>query len=96
MAHRESGCGRCGEGRGGERRIGAGGGEGVSCECLPGLHHTVTGVLRGVKCSAPNVLRVTVDQAGKKISLYANDYYKIVFTTANYKANRGASSVYGY
>jgi hypothetical protein len=51
-----------------------------------GLRHTVSGVLHGVKCSAPSVLRVTLDQAGKAISLYANDYYAIVFTTANYKA----------
>jgi tetratricopeptide (TPR) repeat protein len=51
-----------------------------------GPHHTVSGVLHGVKCTAPSVLRVTVDQAGKPISLYANDYYSIVFTTANYKA----------
>jgi tetratricopeptide (TPR) repeat protein len=52
-----------------------------------GPRHTVSGVLHGVKCSAPTVLRVTLEQAGKPISLYANDYYAIVFTTANYKAS---------
>jgi len=50
----------------------------------PGARHIVSGVLRGVKCSDPAVLRVTLDQAGKPISLYANNYYKIVFTTAGY------------
>ncbi len=50
----------------------------------PGARHIVSGVLRGVKCSDPTVLRVTLDAAGKPISLYANDYYKIVFTTAGY------------
>ena len=53
----------------------------------PGARHIVSGVLRGVKCSDPTVLRVTLDAAGKPISLYANDYYKIVFTTAGYTTN---------
>ncbi len=53
----------------------------------PGARHIVSGVLRGVKCSDPTVLRVTLDAAGKPVSLYANDYYKIVFTTANYKTS---------
>ena len=54
---------------------------------LRGARHIVSGVLRGVKCSDPAVLRVTLDQAGKPISLYANNYYKIVFTTGNYTTN---------
>jgi tetratricopeptide (TPR) repeat protein len=53
----------------------------------PGARHIVSGVLRGVKCSDPAVLRVTLNQAGKPISLYANNYYKIVFTTGNYTTN---------
>ncbi len=62
----------------------------------PGPRHIVSGVLRGVTCSDPAVLRVTLDQAGKPISLYANNYYKIVFTTGNYTNQRGAASLQGY
>ena len=50
-----------------------------------GPQHTVKGVLRDVRCSYPNVLRLTVDQAGKTVTLYTNNYYKVVFTTANYE-----------
>jgi Tfp pilus assembly protein PilF len=50
-----------------------------------GPQHTIRGVLRSVQCSSPNVIALSVDQGGKTITLYNNDYFKIVFTTANYE-----------
>jgi tetratricopeptide (TPR) repeat protein len=50
-----------------------------------GPQHTIRGVLRDVRCSAPNVLALSVDQAGKTTTLYTNDYFKVIFTTANYE-----------
>jgi tetratricopeptide (TPR) repeat protein len=53
-----------------------------------GPEHTVKGVLGDIRCSYPNVLALTLDQSdqsGKKITLYTNNYYKVVFTTANYE-----------
>jgi tetratricopeptide (TPR) repeat protein len=51
-----------------------------------GPQHTVKGVLRDIRCSYPTVLALTVDApAGKKTTLYTNNYYKVVFTTANYE-----------
>jgi len=51
-----------------------------------GAQHTIKGVLRDIRCSYPTVLALTVDApAGKKTTLYTNNYYKVVFTTANYE-----------
>jgi Tfp pilus assembly protein PilF len=50
-----------------------------------GPRHTIQGILRGVRCSYPNVIALNVDHAGKTIALYNNNFYKIVFTTANYE-----------
>jgi hypothetical protein len=50
-----------------------------------GLQHTIKGILRNIRCSYPNVLALTVDDSGKKTTLYTNNYYKVVFTTANYE-----------
>jgi tetratricopeptide (TPR) repeat protein len=50
-----------------------------------GPQHTIKGVLRDIRCSPPNVLVLSVDQAGKTTTLYTNDYFKVVFTTANYE-----------
>jgi tetratricopeptide (TPR) repeat protein len=51
-----------------------------------GAQHTIKGVLRDIRCSYPNVLALTVDApSGKKTTLYTNNYYKVVFTTANYE-----------
>ena len=47
-----------------------------------GPQHTVKGVLRAIRCSYPTVLALDVDQGGKVVTLYSNNYYKIVFTTA--------------
>ncbi len=51
-----------------------------------GPQHTIKGVLRDIRCSYPTVLALTVDApTGKKTTLYTNNYYKVVFTTANYE-----------
>jgi len=49
-----------------------------------GKHHNVKGMLSNVHCYYPAVITFDVDQGGKKVSLYRNNYYKIVFSTANY------------
>jgi tetratricopeptide (TPR) repeat protein len=50
-----------------------------------GQQHTIKGILRDIRCSYPTVLALTIDDAGKKTTLYTNNYYKVVFTTANYE-----------
>ncbi len=50
-----------------------------------GPQHTIKGVLTHIRCSYPNVLALSMDQAGKTLTLYSNNYYKVVFTTANYE-----------
>ena len=54
-------------------------------EAASGPKHTVHGILRDIRCSAPNVLSLRIDQAGKTLTLYNNNYLHIVFTTANYE-----------
>jgi hypothetical protein len=51
-----------------------------------GPHHTIKGVVRGVKCSYPTVLTLNLDQAGKPVMLYSNDYFKVPFSTSGYIA----------
>jgi tetratricopeptide (TPR) repeat protein len=43
------------------------------------------GVLHAVHCGPPSVLELEVDNAGKIMDLYANDYYKISFQAMNFK-----------
>ncbi len=50
-----------------------------------GPQHTIAGVIRDVRCSYPNVLSLSIEHAGKTVTLYTNNYYKVVFTTANYE-----------
>jgi hypothetical protein len=47
-----------------------------------GVHHTARGILHAVRCGYPTLLTLTVDQPGKPVSLYTNDYFKITYTTA--------------
>jgi Tfp pilus assembly protein PilF len=49
-----------------------------------GPHHTARGVLRSVHCAYPTLLTLSVDQAGKLLSLYANNYMKIAYSTTNF------------
>ncbi len=53
-------------------------------ESPTGPHHTARGVLRSVQCSYPKVLTLQVDQAGKEVALYQNDFYQIEFSAANF------------
>ena len=46
-----------------------------------GPRHTVSGVLHGVKCCYPSVLTFTLDRQGNPLSLYSNNYFKVLFTT---------------
>jgi tetratricopeptide (TPR) repeat protein len=43
------------------------------------------GILHDVRCGPPSILELEVDGAAKKLTLYANDYYKISFMAMNYK-----------
>jgi tetratricopeptide (TPR) repeat protein len=52
-----------------------------------GPRRQVKGVLRGVKCSYPAVLTLDVEQTGKTVRLYSNNYFKITFTLGNYDSN---------
>jgi hypothetical protein len=47
-----------------------------------GPNHTVSGVLREVKCGYPSMLMLTLDRPNNPLPLYAPDYFKILFTTA--------------
>jgi len=50
-----------------------------------GPHHTVSGVIHGVKCLYPTILTLVLDRSGSSLSLYTNNYFKVPFTTANYE-----------
>ncbi len=43
--------------------------------------HTVAGVIRDVHCGYPTVLTLSVEDGGKKVPLYTNNYFKVPFTT---------------
>jgi tetratricopeptide (TPR) repeat protein len=49
-----------------------------------GAKHLVAGVISGVSCIYPAVLRLDVEVAGKKIPLYTNNYFKVEFKTTNF------------
>jgi hypothetical protein len=53
-------------------------------EAPTGQHHTATGILRSVHCSYPTILTLSVDQAGKAVSLYRNDFNQIQFSASNF------------
>ena len=44
----------------------------------------VNGVIRNVHCIPPALLELKVESAGKGVSLYSNNYFKVAFTAANY------------
>jgi Tfp pilus assembly protein PilF len=52
-----------------------------------GARHTISGVLRDVQCSYPNVLALRIDTGKQAVALYNNNYYKIVFTEGNYTSD---------
>jgi tetratricopeptide (TPR) repeat protein len=49
-----------------------------------GPRHMASGVIGNVHCTAPAMLELKVESAGKGVSLYSNNYYKVAFTAANY------------
>ncbi len=49
-----------------------------------GPKHTMTGVIREVRCSYPAVIEFKVEAAGKSIDVYSDNYFKLDFTTANF------------
>jgi tetratricopeptide (TPR) repeat protein len=53
-------------------------------EAPTGPHHTARGILRSVHCSYPTILTLSVDQAGKAVSLYRNDFNQIEFSATNF------------
>jgi tetratricopeptide (TPR) repeat protein len=42
------------------------------------------GVIKSVKCSEPSILELRVEETGKTVSLYSNNYYRIGYSAANY------------
>ncbi len=52
-----------------------------------GPHHTASGTLRGITCTYPTLLTLTLETSGKSntpgkpVQLYSNNYFKITFTT---------------
>jgi Tfp pilus assembly protein PilF len=59
-----------------------------------GAHHTVAGILHGVKCSYPTLFTLDLVQPKQTISLYSNNYMKVPFTT-NYLIGKGSLDVCG-
>ncbi|MFP5235374.1 MAG: DUF1570 domain-containing protein [Acidobacteriota bacterium] len=49
-----------------------------------GARHEVLGVIRKVTCSYPTVMELVVEDKGKTVSLYTNNYYKLEFSAAGY------------
>jgi tetratricopeptide (TPR) repeat protein len=48
-----------------------------------GTKHTMTGVIRDVRCSYPAVIEFKVEAAGKSVDVYSDNYFKLDFTTAD-------------
>ncbi|MGB6686434.1 MAG: tetratricopeptide repeat protein [Terracidiphilus sp.] len=53
-------------------------------EPADGPKHEALGVIRGVKCSYPSVIEFRVEGAGKAVSLYNNNYFKMEFTASGF------------
>jgi len=53
-------------------------------EPADGPKHQSEGIIRGVKCSYPAVIELSVEGANTKVSLYSNDYFKIEFTALGF------------
>lgn len=52
-----------------------------------GARHTAKGIIRNVHCTYPAVITLSLDPAArpaKPVALYSNNYFKVVYTTANY------------
>lgn len=53
-------------------------------EAPRGPKHVAMGVITNVHCEAPAIIELKIEDGGKSISLYSNDYFKIDFATTNY------------
>lgn len=49
-----------------------------------GPKHEVIGVIRNVACSYPTVMELRVENDGKSVSLYTNNYFKLEFSAVGY------------
>ncbi len=49
-----------------------------------GPKQTVQGVIKAVQCTDPSEIELKVDEGGKAVSLYSNNYYDIPFRATNY------------
>jgi Tfp pilus assembly protein PilF len=45
---------------------------------------TAQGVIQGVQCTDPSTIELKVEEGGKAVSLYSNNYYDIPFRASNY------------
>ncbi len=49
-----------------------------------GPKQTAQGVIQGVQCTDPTTIELKVDEGGKAVSLYSNNYYDIPFSASNF------------
>jgi tetratricopeptide (TPR) repeat protein len=42
------------------------------------------GIIKSVQCTDPSIIELRVEDAGKGVSLYSNNYYKITYSATNY------------
>lgn len=49
-----------------------------------GPRRGVKGIITGVQCSQPAIIKLKVEDGGRTFSLHSNNYFKIEFTAANY------------
>ncbi|MGC1871817.1 MAG: tetratricopeptide repeat protein [Acidobacteriaceae bacterium] len=53
-------------------------------EAPTGVRHTVRGVLHSVVCYSPSVMTLSVEEAGKTVALYSNDYLHVEYSASNF------------
>jgi tetratricopeptide (TPR) repeat protein len=53
-------------------------------ESADGPRHTAQGVIRNVQCTGATGIELKVEEAGKSVVLYSNNYYQLGFRAANY------------
>ena len=49
-----------------------------------GPKQTAQGVIKGVQCTDPSTIELKVEEGGKAVSLYSNNYYEIPFSASNF------------
>jgi Tfp pilus assembly protein PilF len=70
-----------------EEAIDAGAGPKHPTEPPNGPKHFAVGTIRGVQCSYPAVIEFKVDTAGKPVSLFSNNLFKIDLTALGFRPN---------